>query len=204
MRRRERATPGLRPRAPSPFRRPALEPSAQRLLDPVLELVGIVLRGQLEVMAALGVLTEREVTGRERFVREDVEESHIVRHGAIDLAGPSGCHQTLEPWDGFLVTSRLHVGDAAEPVQLIVPRESLERLRQQALGASPRPQKQLNAPDVRQAVLAAPGPRPLSRGIETRLPCPFREARPGESRVDAGEVTPAEDLVRIVPKRLPE
>src|SRR5437870_4849596 len=70
MRRLESALPRLRPGASSRLRRRALETSRERLLDAVLELVGIVFRGQLEVAAALRVISELEVTRREGLLGE--------------------------------------------------------------------------------------------------------------------------------------
>src|SRR5262249_40397672 len=114
-------------------RRRARETSAQRLLDAVLELLGIVFRRTLVVATALAILTELEVTGGERFVREDAEESQIVRDRTIDLAGPASGDQTLEPGNRLRGATCLHVREAAQPVELVVPRKSFARLGQQAL-----------------------------------------------------------------------
>jgi len=137
------------------------------------------------------------VTGREAFRGEDVEESHIVRHGAIDLAGAPRGDQPLEPGDRLLVTSCLHVCKSLEPLQLVILRKSFERLDQETLDPPPRAEARSNESDVRQAVLADPGARPLSRRGKARLPRLLGEAGLAERRVDPGEVTPAEHLARI-------
>src|SRR5438093_1288659 len=156
---------GARARRSAPTRRTvgrrALEAGAERPLDSIFQLLRIVLRRKLEVPPALSVVTELEVTRREGVVGEDVEEPGIVGQGAVDLAGPAACDQALEERESLLGASRPHQRDAAQPVQLVIVRKPLEGLGQQAPGVAPSGQAPLNEPEVGQAVLPAPGSRPL-------------------------------------------